>query len=139
MKIFFKILRILIGPLLLLWEKITTPKGIVRAPDEQRRIDQQCRHLALYQFKTCPFCIKVRRELRRLSLTIETCDARNNGAHRQALLKGGGEVTVPCLRITDEQGANQWLYESSDIIRYLEQRFSPRATPRSAPDENTPS
>lgn len=125
MKIFFKILRILIGPLLLLGEKITTPKGIVRAPEEQRRIDQQCKHLALYQFKTCPFCIKVRRELKRLSLNIEMRDARNNEDHRQALLQGGGEVKVPCLKITDEQGASQWMYESSDIIRYLEQRFAP--------------
>lgn len=124
MKIFFKTLRIVIGPLLLLWEKLTTPKGIVRSPDEQSRIDRQCGSLALYQFKTCPFCIKVRQELRRLSLNIELRDARNDPDHRQALLQGGGEVKVPCLKITDEQGASQWMYESSDIIRYLEQRFS---------------
>jgi glutathione S-transferase len=103
---------------------MTAPKGMLRSPDAQHQIDQQCRSLALYQFKTCPFCIKVRRELRRLSLNIELCDARNNPDHRQALLQGGGEVKVPCLKITDEQGASQWMYESSDIIRYLEQHFS---------------
>ncbi len=128
MKIFFKTLRIVIGPLLLLWEKMTTPKGMLRSSDEQRRIDQQCGSLALYQFKTCPFCIKVRRELRRLSLNIALRDARNDADHRQALLQGGGAVKVPCLKITDEQGTIQWMYESSDIIRYLEQRFSREAT-----------
>jgi glutaredoxin len=123
MKIVFKTLRLVIGPLLLLWEKVTTPKGIVRTPEEQQRIDQQCRNLALYQFKTCPFCMKVRQEIRRLSLNIELRDARNDSNNRQALLQGGGEVKVPCLKITDEQGNSQWMYESSDIIQYLQQRF----------------
>jgi glutaredoxin len=123
MKIFFKTLRLVIGPFLLLWEKITTPKGIVRPAAEQQRIDQQCRNLALYQFKTCPFCIKVRREIRRLSLNIELRDARNDPSNRQALLQGGGAVKVPCLKITDEQGNSQWMYESADIIQYLQQRF----------------
>lgn len=123
MKIFFKTLRLVLGPLLLLWEKMTTPKGIVRPVEEQQRIDQQCRNLALYQFKTCPFCMKVRREIHRLSLNIELRDAKNDPNNRQALLQGGGEVKVPCLKITDEQGNNQWMYESADIIQYLQQRF----------------
>lgn len=124
MKIFFKILRIVLGPFLLLWELVTRPKGMVREAEAQQQVDAQCRALALYQFRTCPFCIKVRQEMRRLSLDIELRDAKNDPQHRAALLQGGGAVKVPCLRITDAQGNSQWMYESGDIIRYLQQRFS---------------
>ena len=123
-RIFFKTLRIVIGPFLLLWEAVTTLKGVVRPPEAQQQIDRQTRSLALYQFKTCPFCIKVRREIGRLSLNIELRDAQNDPQHRVALLEGGGRVQTPCLRITDESGNSQWLYESADIIQYLRQQFA---------------
>ena len=121
---FFKTLRFVLGPFTLLWEMVTTPKGIVRPVEQQQQIDMQCRGLALYQFKTCPFCIKVRRVMRSLSLNIELRDAQHDPQHRAALLQGGGQIKTPCLRITDEQGNSQWMYESDDIIRYLRQRFA---------------
>jgi len=123
-KIFFRSLRVIIGPFILLGEFVTTPKGVVRQPEEQRRVDQQCQGLILYQFRTCPFCVKVRREIHRLSLNIELRDAQKDQQHRAALLQGGGQIKVPCLKITDEQGNSQWMYESSDIIRYLHERFA---------------
>lgn len=122
-RIFFRTLRIVLGPFMLLWEKISTPKGIVRPIEEQQQIDQQCTELTLYQFKTCPFCIKVRREMHGLSLNIALRDAQNDPQHRAALLQGGGKIKVPCLKITDEGGDSQWLYESTAIIQYLRQRF----------------
>lgn len=122
-RIFFKTLRATLGPFMLLWEKLTAPKGVVRTAQAQQQVDQQCRSLALYQFKTCPFCIKVRREIKRLSLNIELRDAQHDADNRDALLEGGGKVQTPCLRITDTQGNSQWLYESSDIIQYLHKRF----------------
>ena len=123
-KIFFKTLRAVIGPFMLLWERVTTPQGIVRQAEAQQQIDRLSSGLAVYQFKTCPFCIKVRREMRRLSLNIELRDAQHDPQHRAALLQGGGQIKVPCLRITDEQGHSQWLYESAAIIQYLRQRFA---------------
>ena len=42
---------------------------------------------------------------------------------RAALLAGGGKIKVPCLRI-EENGESRWMYESNDIIRYLESRFA---------------
>lgn len=36
---------------------------------------------------------------------------------------------MPCLRIEGEKGQMQWMYESSDIVRYLEERLrNPRLT-----------
>ncbi len=124
-RLFFKTLRIVLGPFMLLGEWLTRPTGIVRAPDAQAQVDQACRVLALYQFRTCPFCIKVRQEMRRLSLDIERRDAQHTGQHRDALVAGGGRAMVPCLRIAATDGTAQWLYESGAIIAYLRERFAP--------------
>ena len=120
---FFKTLRAVLGPFMLLWEMITRPKGISRTTQAQAEVDQQCRSLTLYQYKTCPFCIKVRQEMHRLSLNIELIDAQQEGPNREALVSGGGRAKVPCLRITDKVGKNQWMYESGEIIAYLRRRF----------------
>ncbi len=124
---FFRGLRTVLGPVMLLKEKLTQPKGLIRPPALQQKVDEQCQSLALYQFQTCPFCIKVRQEIGRLSLDIKRVDAQHEGAGRQALLEGGGQTKVPCLRITDEAGKTQWLYESEKIIAYLQGRFATAA------------
>lgn len=123
-RMFFKSLRFLLAPLVLVWEFLSTPKGVVRTADDQRRVDSECRSLALYQFKTCPFCMKVRREVNRLSLNIPLLDAQPDGPIRADLIRGGGKAMVPCLQITDAQGNSEWMYESADIIQYLNTRFA---------------
>jgi len=123
-KIFFKTLRLILTPFMLLWATLGTPKGMTRTPELQQQVDRECERLVLYQFKTCPFCIKVRHEIARLSLPIALRDAQHDAEHRAALLASGGKIQTPCLHITDEQGNVQWLYESSAIIDYLQQRFS---------------
>lgn len=122
-KMFFRFVRIALIPFMHLFEFVTTPKGVVRAVAAQQAVNQQSKNLVLYQFKTCPFCIKVRREIKRLSLQIELRDAQKNQQNRAELLQGGGYVKVPCLQISDEQGKVQWLYESTAINQYLHQRF----------------
>lgn len=124
-KIFFKTLRLVLGPIMLLWEIVSRPRGIVRTTALQAKVDQQCHDLVLYQFSTCPFCIKVRKEMHRLSLNIERRDAQKNEIYRAQLIEGYGQPKVPCLKITDEAGNSQWLTESSAIITYLQGRFAP--------------
>ncbi|MCU6435616.1 glutathione S-transferase N-terminal domain-containing protein [Undibacterium sp. Jales W-56] len=124
MKYFFRFIRTILGPFLLLEEYLMRPKGVERNPAAQRDVDAACAKLALYQFNTCPFCIKVRQAMRRLSLNIELLDAQGSKEHRDTLLAQGGSPKVPCLRITREDGSVQWLYESRDIMAYLDQRFS---------------
>jgi glutaredoxin len=121
---FFRTLRIVLGPVMLLKERLTQPAGVVREPAAQASVDQQCQSLALYQFSTCPFCIKVRQEMRRLSLPIEKRDAQHNSTHREALLEGSGATQVPCLKITDANGQTRWLQDSGAIVAYLRERFA---------------
>ncbi len=124
-RLFFKTLRIILGPVMLLKENLTRPKGLVRPAAAQALVDQQCQSLVLYQYKTCPFCIKVRQEISRLSLKIQRIDAQHEGRDRQELQQRGGHAKVPCLRITDPAGNSQWLYDSEKISAYLQGRFSP--------------
>ena len=91
-RLFFKTLRIVLGPVMLLKESLTRPKGLVRAPAAQKKVDAQCQSLVLYQYKTCPFCIKVRQEISRLSLNIKRIDAQHEGPDRSDLLQHGGTV-----------------------------------------------
>ncbi len=121
---FFRTLRFILEPFILLWDKLSTPKGVQRSEQEQAEMDKRTANLALYQFNSCPFCIKVRRQIKRQSLNIELRDAQHNPQYREELLQGGGEIKVPCLKITDEQGKVTWMYESSDIIQYLQDNFS---------------
>lgn len=121
---FFRILRIVLGPFMLLLERLRQPKGVVRAPAAQQAVDQQCQSLRLYQFSTCPFCIKVRQEMRGLSLPIERRDAQHNLSNREELVQGGGAYKVPCLKVTEPSGQARWIYESGAIISYLRERFA---------------
>jgi glutaredoxin len=124
---FFRTLRTVLGPFMLLKERLTQPSGLQREPAAQADVSRQCQSLALYQFSTCPFCIKVRQEMRRLSLPIEKRDAQHHSAHRDELLQGSGASNVPCLKITDSHGQIQWLQDSAAIVSYLQGRFAPSA------------
>ncbi|HBS82491.1 glutaredoxin family protein [Vreelandella alkaliphila] len=121
---FFRGVRLILAPVMLISEKLSTPKSVERTEEEQAKVDAACEHLALYQFRTCPFCIKVRKEIARLGLKIELRDAQLDPAHKKALQEGGGKVKVPCLKINHEDGQEEWLYESDAINRWLHQNFA---------------
>ncbi len=118
------IIRWLLGRVILLGEWLFSPRWPQRSAEAQAILDRQTHDLALYQFQACPFCVKVRFAMKRMGLSIETRDARRVPAYRQELLNGGGQIQAPCLRINEADGQVRWLYESAQIIRYLEQRFA---------------
>jgi glutaredoxin len=121
---FFKLVHAIVGPIMLAADWLTAPKGIVREAAAQQNIDARTKDLVMYQFKSCPFCIKTRRAIKRQSLNIEKRDALKDPVSRRELLEGGGKIKVPCLRIPNEHGQPTWLYESDAIISYLENRYA---------------
>jgi glutaredoxin len=124
MKYFFRLLRLVLTPPILFLDWLTTPRGIERSPQIQRDIDEQTSHLMLYHYRACPFCIKVKRQIKRLSLKIEMRDAHKNPAYRVELVNEGGKAQVPCLQIRHQDGRTEWLYESDNINKYLTDRFA---------------
>ncbi|MFT5658936.1 MAG: glutaredoxin [Gammaproteobacteria bacterium] len=123
MKFFFRLLRWPLGQIIILIDWVTRPKAPVLVPERQRELDASTSSLKLYHFKQCPFCVKTRRAIHTLGLKIETRDARNDPHWNQELINEGGKYQVPCLRIAREDGSIEWLYESGNINRYLNQRF----------------
>lgn len=118
-----KLIRWLLGKIILFFDAAFAPKPKVRPAGEQARVDADTARLQLYQYQACPFCVKTRRAIRRLALNIETRDALHNPEYRKELEEQGGKQQVPCLKIIHDDGRVEWLYESSDIIAYLESRF----------------
>lgn len=115
--------RWIVGQGVLLYEKLTLPTAQIRSADEQSQIDQQTSNMAIYEYGMCPFCMKLRKEMHRKSLNVELRDARWDEKWRSELIEQGGKAQVPCLRLEHEDGTVQWMYESSDIIAFLNQRF----------------
>lgn len=113
------IIRWPIGRLILFFNFIFSPKSTQRSPEVQAEIDKKTQSLALYQLPACPFCVKVRRTIKRENLTIELRNINKNEAYFDELMKEGGKRTVPCLRIEKDNNEVQWLYESKDINQYL--------------------
>lgn len=118
-----KFVRWFLGRLILAGSFLTPPKPMVRDQAAQDAVDAKTANMALYQFEACPFCVKVRRQIRRLSLNIELRDAKNNAAFRDELLTEGGKIKTPCLRIQDDANNVRWMYESSDINAFLKAEF----------------
>ena len=121
-----KALREGLGRLIVFFDFITRPTPVKRSPEDQKSVDEAAANMKLYQFYACPFCVRTRRAIHRLNLPIETRDAQGNQECRNELAAEGGEIKVPCLRI-EEDGETRWMYESMDIIAYLEQRFGAQA------------
>ena len=118
-----RIIRWFLGALILFFNWVFTPKSISREQGEQASVDNETASLTLYQYKACPFCVQVRRAMKRQALNIETRDAKRSASAKQELLAGGGLLKVPCLKIEAGDGQDQWLYESGEILDYLEKRF----------------
>ncbi|WP_432696160.1 glutaredoxin family protein [Marinobacterium sp. YM272] len=124
-RLFFRLLRRLLMPFMLIYAALSKPKPISRDEKAQAQVNDDCRNLTLYQFATCPFCIKVKKEVHRLALPIGMANVQKDADARQALEQGGGRVKVPCLKIEHEDGRTEWMYESKEINSYLQQRFAP--------------
>lgn len=94
----------------------------VRDPVQQAEVERRAQHLTLYHRPTCPFCMRVFIALARLDVPIQRRNITTDAEARNELVANGGRQQVPCLRIDESTGA-RWLYESADIIAYLEEQF----------------
>ena len=120
----FKPVRWLLAQIIIFIDWITRPKPVERSAEEQKEIDKQTSNMVLYQFYQCPFCVKTRRQIHRLALDIEKRDARNDPQWNKELISEGGKYQVPCLKITAADGSVQWMYESTEINQFLNEKFA---------------
>ncbi len=110
--------RKLIGTIILAADRVTSPKKPAHSPQQQILLDEKTGNLTLYEMRACPFCVKVRREIKRLGLNIERRDVKHSDADMDDLIQQGGKFQVPCLRV-DNGSTTRWMYESDQIIDFL--------------------
>lgn len=113
------VLRFIIGRFILFFNVVFSPKAIKRDHQTQQQINEKTEQFSLYQLNACPFCVKVRRVIKRQNMNIELRDIKKNN-HLDELITQGGKRTVPCLRIENSDGTSQWMYESKAIVEYLD-------------------
>lgn len=118
-----KLTRNALGLIIVFFDWLSRPKSTQRTEEDQSRVQNALIGHSLYQFFACPFCVKTRRALHKLGVSVEARDINKQPKHRADLEAGGGRIKVPCLRI-EENNEVRWLYESNDIIAYLEQRVA---------------
>ncbi len=78
----------------------------------------------MYYQASCLYCMAVRAALWWLGLKVPLKDIMFHPEYNAELTAGGGKSQVPCLRIENEHGEARWMYETIDIIRYLESGIS---------------
>jgi glutaredoxin len=122
MKLLINLIRNLLGGIIAVIDFITRGTKLKRTSQAQQQVETELEKISLYQFFACPFCIKTRRAMYKLNLPIVKRNASQGSPYRDELLQGGGRIQTPCLRI-EKDDAVEWLYDSSEIIRYLKKRF----------------
>lgn len=110
--------RKLIGIIILAADRVTSPNKPAHSPQQQTLLDEKTGNFTLYEMRACPFCVKVRREIKRLGLNIERRDVKHSAAYMNDLIQHGGKFQVPCLRV-DNENTVKWMYESDEIIDFL--------------------
>ncbi len=123
LKVLVKLLREGLGRVIILINCLTLPKQIKRSSEAATTLQDETSGLSLYEFYACPFCVKTRRAIHRLNIDIERRDIRKQQKYYQEL-ETQGLTKVPCLRI-EKNDEVEWLYESNEIINYLNGRFDP--------------
>jgi len=121
LSLILKIVRNGLGYVIIFFDWVSRPKPIQRSATEQETVQSKFTGHSLYQLTACPFCVKTRRAIHSLGIDLEIRDLNKVSANRTELENGGGKVKVPCLRIDSDTGT-EWMYESNDIIAYLQKR-----------------
>lgn len=119
-----QLIRFILGRIILFFDRITSPRSMERSESDQLKVDQKAQQYRLYELPACPFCVKVRREIKRLGLNISRLNVKTDANAMEELMAQAGKYQVPCLRVDDGNGASKWIYESSDIIDLLRKEFS---------------
>lgn len=117
-----RVLRKIVGAILLFLNRLTMPRKAHRSSENLESIRPILATYSIYEFDSCPFCIKLRRHLQRRNLDIELRNVLDNSKYKEELVQEGGQYMVPCLRM-EKDGKVEWMYESSDIIAFLDQKF----------------
>ncbi len=83
--------------------------------------------LELYEFESCPYCRRVREALSVMDLDAKIFPCPPGGTRfRPEVAARGGKAQFPFLV---DPNTDRWMYESSDIVRYLASTYGDGGVP----------
>jgi len=91
--------------------------------------------LTLFYKPSCPFCQRVLAEAEDMRIKLNLKDTGTDSVALGELLEKGGKKMVPYL-VDDERGVS--MYESGDIIAYLQEHYKNEASPNDIMGESAP-
>ena len=65
-----RIIRFILGRIILFIDWITSPAPISISEEERLRISTFTSSMVMYEFRACPFCVRVRRFMKRNNIII---------------------------------------------------------------------
>ena len=90
------LIRKILGFLILTLDRLFVPAlQVHRDLAEQAALDQQLSRWTLCRLEARPFCVKVRKHMKRLGLTIPLKEINSEPRHHEELVKGGNLDQVP--------------------------------------------
>ena len=113
------LIRFIIGKIILFLDWLPSPKPLNMTKEKIDSIAAYSSTLTLYEFRACPFCVMVRRFLKKNNIVLDIKDAKRDKDYAQEVISGGGKLQVPCLRIEKSPEDVEWMYESKDIVKFL--------------------
>ena len=82
------VIRWLLGRIILLINFITSPRSPKLTVQQQQDIADKVSHISLYQLAACPFCVKVRRAMKRQGIQLPLVDIKaEQGRFREELIQ----------------------------------------------------
>ena len=117
-----KVIRLILGRSIIFLDFVFTPKPRLRDKSSQDLVNKISKSYSLYQYYACPFCVKVRRFLKKESVNVNLIDAKNE-FFKKNLMQSGGMLKVPCLRVESKNKQVKWIYESNEIIDFISKQI----------------
>ena len=81
-------------------------------------------NLELYQMDHCPYCQKVRAAFDDMNIKYKKIDALPGTPEREELISLGGKGQVPFLVDKTNPDNLTMMYESDDIVAYVQEHYS---------------
>ena len=94
-----QIIRFILGRIILFLDWLTSPRPNKISRTELDAIHNKVKNMTIYEFRACPFCVRVRRFMKKNNINIT--QRMLEEVFLTEFIDGGGKLQVPCLKTGD--------------------------------------
>ena len=89
------LIRWFVGRVILLINFLFSPRSPQHSSELNAKLNDALLGMLLYQYPACPFCVKVRRAMKRSGIQLPLIDAKRDPVARQTLEQEASDGTMP--------------------------------------------